>query len=112
MFANSMMKINLCKLRNIGILQDNGKIVSYPELNNKQSLYVIKCILEVINNQDIDEYLEMNMNAGRTMYKPFPNCVVYKIIDDNKVELKELIMNNMEDGHGHGHGSIDHSDGY
>jgi hypothetical protein len=88
-----MMKISLCKLRDIGILQNDGKLHHHPDLNNKQTLHVIKYILNVINNQDIDDYLETNMNSGHLMYKPFPDCIVYQIIDSAKIQIKELIAN-------------------
>lgn len=84
----------MCKLRNINICQDDGRLVDYPDLNTKQTQHVLQTILDIVNRLDICEYLEMNAHSGRTMYKPFPDCIVYQIIDTHRYDLEELMRTN------------------
>lgn len=61
-------------------MQNNGKLTDYPELSAKQASIVVKDILKILNNYDIQEYLTIHSSTGRTISKPFPDFMVYSLI--------------------------------
>jgi hypothetical protein len=73
------MVYTLCKLRDCGLVQNSGKLTDYPELNMAQSVTVIKSLLNILNTQSLADYIELNMSSGRSMMKPFPDCIVYQL---------------------------------
>lgn len=73
-----VMKYTVCHLRDRGIVSNEGKVVDYPELKPHQAALVIRKLLTVLNG-DLAEYVSSNTVSGRSIMKPFPECVVYHL---------------------------------
>lgn len=74
------MKYTVCYLRDHRIVSNEGKVVDYPELKPHQAAIVIRKLLTILNgDQGLAEYVSSNTVSGRTMMKPFPECVVYHL---------------------------------
>lgn len=78
-----MSTLTYCKMRDLGILTNEGKLTGY-EYSAKQVHTIIKKLKDVLQYQDIDTYLAMSGPGGRL---PYPDCVVKQIVRANKTAL-------------------------
>jgi len=87
-------KMNISKLCDIGMLNSDGKLSDYKDLNNAQTLEVIKRILKVANGgpEHIREYLQMNSSAGRTLLQHFPEFVVHDIMKRYHAKMIDTML--------------------
>jgi len=78
------MTIAVTKLKNLGILTDNGEVVGYT-YNVQERLAIIQRLRTVLTHNTAEDYLRT-----QSFTPIFPECIVYQIIRDNKGKL----MNN------------------
>jgi hypothetical protein len=80
----------ICELRDIGIVSNDGTIPGYG-ISDSQTVHVLKEVMHILSRYTADEYLDENaMESGRTIYMPFPDYIIYKIIRDHREKLMVL----------------------
>lgn len=81
------MKYTACHLRDYGLVNNEGKIVDFPELKTHQAAMVIRKLLIIING-DLETYLQENTVSGRSIMKPFPDCIIYHLA----VKMRDYVL--------------------
>lgn len=96
-----MDHVSLSKLRDIGVIENNGGVSGFPELNDKQAQSVIYKILSVVNKTkgsvetNIKDYLQTC--TGRSMYVTFPDVIVRQVLNRyEKLILDHLLLEDDE----------------
>ena len=84
--------LSVSQLRNVGIVDNQGEIIDYPDLSPKQRVTVIKHLLTLCNSDSvegshsvslrlsIDKYLANTQSAGRTIHASFPQFILRAIL--------------------------------
>lgn len=96
--------ITVTQLRNIGMVNNNGVIIDFPSLSEKQRILVIKNVLTLLNrnldtdsNTDIikanvDDYLSTTNTTGRSILPGFPDFIVRTLISDYGMKLIDYMI--------------------
>lgn len=99
--------LNISLLRNIGIVDNSGKVTDYPQLSPNQSATVIRELLKVLNSNynekegeditdkvqsNIASYLDKTNCAGRSIYNGFPQFIVRDIIANHGPKLIDHLL--------------------
>jgi len=89
------------------MIDNNGKIIDYPALSDKQCVVVVKNILMVLNHStdnqsgdqcidtiknNIDTYLTASTSAGRSLYPGFPDFIVRSLISEYGSKLIDYMI--------------------
>jgi hypothetical protein len=77
------MKVSICKLRNLKIVNNDGTLVDYQYTDAQSSLIIAK-LLQTLKTYTIGEYL------GSPGHMPYPDCIVRQIIRKHREELEAL----------------------
>jgi hypothetical protein len=88
--------LSVSQLRNIGIVDNNGCVVDYPELSDRQRVTIIKEVLAIFNGKsggcmppqdtvaklktNIEQYLGETNSSGRSLCIIFPDFIIRAII--------------------------------
>jgi len=94
--------ITVSQLRDIGMVDNRGAVIDFPELSVKQSALVIREILTVLNDgqdeiiaridNNITKYMQKTSCAGRTIFTGFPQCIVREILDKYKSKMIDHLL--------------------
>ena len=79
--------MNVCKLRNLGIVDNSGNLVGY-NLDATQNMVLLKKLMSVLKGfnvgQDIIDYTSKSM-------LPYPECIIVNIIHKHKDDITKLL---------------------
>lgn len=78
------MLFSLCKLRDLGLVNNNGTLPGY-QYTADQCTAIIRKLWDILNKQDISDYLL------RCSDLPYPECIVRQIIHKNKRVLMAAV---------------------
>jgi hypothetical protein len=83
---NLSTPVSVTRLKNMGILTNNGEVVGLAHtLNMKERVAIIQRLRQVLSCSTAEDYLRV-----QSFTPIFPESVVYQIIRDNKSKLMNL----------------------
>ena len=78
------MSSSVCKLRDAGVINNDGKISGFEGLTAQQATVVVRKILHIMRTTDIREYMvgrHISMQPGsKDKYINFPDDIVYIVL--------------------------------
>lgn len=101
--------LTISQLRDIGIVDNHGTVLDYPDLSIKQHSIITTEVLKVFNQglsradvetdmvveslkHNIVKYLDSTNCAGRTIYVSFPNFIVRAIIEKYGPKMMDHLL--------------------
>lgn len=81
--------ITLSQLRNWNIVANDGTIPDYPGLSMQLCQQIIRDVLQILNAEDIEQYLAVKSPRGRK-FVIIPDDVIYHLIR----KVKDMIYDN------------------
>jgi hypothetical protein len=81
--------ITLSQLRNWGIVANDGTIPSYPSLTETICRQVIQELINVVNTQNLQDYLDIKNPRGRK-FVIVPDDIVYHLVR----KVKDILYEN------------------
>jgi len=99
--------ITVSQLRDIGMVDNHGMVTDFPELSAVQSTFVIREILNVLNDthatvgdsdiiamidNNVTKYIQKTSCAGRTIFTGFPQCIVRLVLEKYKPKMIDHLL--------------------
>lgn len=93
--------ISISKLRDIGMLDQEGNVIDYPGLTEKQQCVVVRTILNILNTGaseadrvqiNMDQYLQKTQSSGRSIYSGFPDFIVKDLMSKYGPKLIDYLL--------------------